>query len=398
MAKGNLFLGTGRRRVGDVVLYRRNGQQIARAYVAKVSNPKTSGQANQRAAFAPVTKFYSPLATCLEQSFEGLTKSASVNKFQSVNIALAKKNSWLLPKGTDFFPLPYKLSGGSRIPFSYVCNAANGFAIFVNGLTASENPTIGQISTDLINAGIMAAGEQVTIILVLRDQTGDFIPRYVRFIVNTSDARTAQSVLGTALQCGVVYDNLGWRFTEVDLDVVAGAAISSAYVNNAWRRSPQFLAVREDIMKEVAAGIYGAMASYQDSEGSNESNVYLNGSKSLFLYDSGGNYRIDSIRPITITVGEASQQYVIGLGASANGDTQAFRFYNSADFQGQEGAFMQPTGWGMIDERTLGDAIRAETGLSLVTIPISDGDTHLMMWLMAQGIPASVFTLGTTTE
>ena len=48
MAKGNLILGTASRSIGDVTMYRRNGQQVSRARVRNIGNPRTEGQAKQR--------------------------------------------------------------------------------------------------------------------------------------------------------------------------------------------------------------------------------------------------------------------------------------------------------------------------------------------------------------
>ena len=69
MAKGNLFLGTAARSVGDVVMYRREGSQVSRVRVRKIANPKTDAQCAQRAYMSAVVRFYQPLADILERSF-----------------------------------------------------------------------------------------------------------------------------------------------------------------------------------------------------------------------------------------------------------------------------------------------------------------------------------------
>lgn len=58
MSKGNMFVGSAKGRVGNLVLYTRKGSQITRAYQSTVKNPKTSGQMLQRAKFANTVKFY----------------------------------------------------------------------------------------------------------------------------------------------------------------------------------------------------------------------------------------------------------------------------------------------------------------------------------------------------
>lgn len=58
MSKGSLFFGHASGKLGQVVLSTVKGQQIARAWQPKVSNPKTSQQQLQRAKFANAVKFF----------------------------------------------------------------------------------------------------------------------------------------------------------------------------------------------------------------------------------------------------------------------------------------------------------------------------------------------------
>ena len=58
MSKGNMFVGSAKGKVGNLVLYTRKGSQITRAYQSTVKNPKTSGQMLQRAKFANAVKFF----------------------------------------------------------------------------------------------------------------------------------------------------------------------------------------------------------------------------------------------------------------------------------------------------------------------------------------------------
>lgn len=58
MSKGNMFVGSAKGKVGNLVLYTRKGSQITRAYQSTVKNPKTSGQMLQRAKFSNAVKFY----------------------------------------------------------------------------------------------------------------------------------------------------------------------------------------------------------------------------------------------------------------------------------------------------------------------------------------------------
>ncbi len=72
MAKGNLILGTARGKLGDVVLARRNGKQTSRPYLAKIANPRTTGQNYQRMVFATAAAAASALNGIIDHSFEGI--------------------------------------------------------------------------------------------------------------------------------------------------------------------------------------------------------------------------------------------------------------------------------------------------------------------------------------
>lgn len=65
MAKLVGLIGTGSGRVGNMVLAKRDGLTIARAYQPQVANPSTVAQMNQRAKFALLTKESSVLAPVL---------------------------------------------------------------------------------------------------------------------------------------------------------------------------------------------------------------------------------------------------------------------------------------------------------------------------------------------
>lgn len=71
MAKGNLFQGMARGKVGDVVFSRLDGQQISRVRNRKPANPKTQGQLAQRAIMATVMAAYSAGKEIFDHSFEG---------------------------------------------------------------------------------------------------------------------------------------------------------------------------------------------------------------------------------------------------------------------------------------------------------------------------------------
>lgn len=71
MAKGNLFLGTATGKLGDVVMYRRNGEQMSRPRIRHPRNPNTLAQQISRAVAASVQRLYSVGYAIYDHSFEG---------------------------------------------------------------------------------------------------------------------------------------------------------------------------------------------------------------------------------------------------------------------------------------------------------------------------------------
>lgn len=82
MATGNIFLGTARKKLGDVVLYRSGGKQRSRIRVIP-KNPKTAKQAVQRMVLATAAKMASAYEPIVNHSFEGTPVGAkSVQEFR----------------------------------------------------------------------------------------------------------------------------------------------------------------------------------------------------------------------------------------------------------------------------------------------------------------------------
>lgn len=87
MAKGNMFQGMARGKLGDVVFYRLNGEQISRVRNRRPDNPRTFAQLAQRAVMATVLRAYSAGKEIFDHSFEG--KKVGMNNqrlFMSKNL------------------------------------------------------------------------------------------------------------------------------------------------------------------------------------------------------------------------------------------------------------------------------------------------------------------------
>ena len=58
MAVGNMFMGTGSGKIGNMVLYRSGGEQRMRVYLDTIKNPRSQTQMNQRVQLANLVAFY----------------------------------------------------------------------------------------------------------------------------------------------------------------------------------------------------------------------------------------------------------------------------------------------------------------------------------------------------
>ena len=86
MAKGNMFLGMARGKVGDVVFYRADGQQLSRVRNRNPRNPRSNSQLFQRAIMATIVQAYTAGKAIFDHSFQGYSVGAqNQRKFISEN-------------------------------------------------------------------------------------------------------------------------------------------------------------------------------------------------------------------------------------------------------------------------------------------------------------------------
>lgn len=92
MSKGNIFLGFGRGKVGDVVFYRANGEQITRARNKSPKNPQTALQLLQRVVMRTTSSAYSFLSKLCDHSFQGFQPGTeNQSRFSQLNVAALRE-------------------------------------------------------------------------------------------------------------------------------------------------------------------------------------------------------------------------------------------------------------------------------------------------------------------
>lgn len=281
MAKGNLFLGTAARSVGDVVMYRREGSQVSRVRVRKIANPKTDAQCKQRAIMAAVVKFYQPLASVLERSWQGLSTTKSYAKFLAYNTKLAKANNWYLPKSTGFFPLRLKISNGTLKAVDTSVNPTYAkFTLATLDDSTEHITTIGQLSQMCIKAGYKT-GDIITIIIALRDTNDKYSAYPIQFAVDTTNTDLLTTISGffTIDLNGVESEDI--KITSSIGEFRGIGVIVAREVDGSWKRSNCFFKTffndEEEIYPWTDEKIAAAIASYGNNAGDDNPLVYLDG-------------------------------------------------------------------------------------------------------------------------
>lgn len=280
MAKGNLLLGTGTGKLGDVVVYRKSGKQQARVYVPKIGNPRSLAQSNQRMRLKPALRFYQSLDDILDHSWQGVKYGGpSYNFFMKQALKLA--NGPFVTKDTvDVIPGEYPVSRGSLVGARVSDIASKAYAVtslIVDGTALAakgDKLTLGDVSQQIINNNeFWREGDQLTFIQ-FREIDGRFYPEFGRFIINSSDDTSAFVDLpsGRLLRFAAVDEDKTSTFLEIGYGksgadvggIVAAAVIQSRLEDGVWKRSNSDMFVNTDALSAYYDddAVIAALASY----------------------------------------------------------------------------------------------------------------------------------------
>ena len=292
MAKDNLFLGTARGSVGDVVFSRLNGVQVARVRNRSPRNPQSPAQMVQRIIMSSVGKAYSFMSEICNHSFEGFeTGQQSQRKFMEVNVGLLRdKVAEVLA-----YPVEEVIRSSEAFNFSF----KNDYAPVINGymLSAGSLPSItlapsavgvapciefdpGELTptnityADFIRLTGLQRGDQLTFIQVSHDGSKeghdrDILTgfRFARIILEPSDGdMTSPLIVGSQINKPNIRNSGSFRSlyissegtskglffaladiapasseSQLDKQMAGSAVILSRQVGGRWLRSTQFL-------------------------------------------------------------------------------------------------------------------------------------------------------------
>lgn len=293
MAKGNLFLGTARGSVGDVVFSRSNGSQVSRVRNRAPRNPQTSIQLMQRVIMKTAMTGYSMFREICDHAFQGQNgKTANQSAFVKRNVdEMRKELSQLIElndpdeimtaQDTNFnakpmaLPVlrPYVMSNGSLQTVG-IAVRAGGFLIDQFFNLDWDIDTEGQVAItyqDVVDILGLHKGDQLTFLFAYIDDTTDSAEiidfTYARVILSPDDGDMTKKFFvkndgethltianPNSRNNGKIYISLGGTVIgQKDSDeYTAGSArclvgcscVLSRLVGGIWQRSTSQLVIR----------------------------------------------------------------------------------------------------------------------------------------------------------
>lgn len=176
MSKGNVLLGMSRGKLGDLVLTRGAGEQIARARNRHPKNPQTTKQMAQRAALATLVEFFvRGRKNLFKFAFESKKPGESdYNAFVRANMGIVpvQSSKTLKENGAVFGEFIMSQGSLTEPAFEFSDGASNG-AIATTALPATgDELTIGQLSLGIIERNGLQNGDIITIVFITTSDDG----------------------------------------------------------------------------------------------------------------------------------------------------------------------------------------------------------------------------------
>lgn len=171
MSKGNVLLGMSRGKLGDLVLTRGAGEQIARARNRHPKNPQTTKQMAQRAALATLVEFFvRGRKNLFKFAFESKKPGESdYNAFVRANMGIVPVQSSKTLKENGAVFGEFIMSQGSLTAPEFVFDEsyASGALAAIALAAAGETLTIGQLSTAIMERNGLQDGDIITIVAIV---------------------------------------------------------------------------------------------------------------------------------------------------------------------------------------------------------------------------------------
>lgn len=315
MAKGNMFLGMARGKVGDVVFSRADGEQISRVRNRHPKNPRTNPQLFQRAIMATVVLAYTAGKEIFNHSFQGYSVGAqNQREFIKRNAKLLREiiaadintpittNSQIgrvvAPGVSTPACNPFVISAGSYAQnlFTFASNAFH-LPEPQNGETVKHYAErINLISGDIYTLVLFVPKKQVVYQSNLWDDVlasqpyVDFM--FVRFIVKSDlTAETPLIKLSSIFDIEVGGNGVKTAEEIGDLTMMDGLAP---------------LVIASDTSAILTTGAYGIIRSRRDQDLRSDSVLHVNyGNTAENMFGIASDYLLDAWRTGTTPIGDS---------------------------------------------------------------------------------------------
>lgn len=204
MAKGGLFTGMMRGKIGESVFYRRGGEQVSRIYNPHPRNANTRSQIDQRSQITNIIRMYQASPIFFQRAFANKKVNQSdYNALVSRN--LNKTVKVYLPKGVadeqGGVVAPYIISDGSLTPIVVTGTGVDAITSLSVGadFSVSGTTTVGELSAALLdNNTIVQVGDQLSYISI-EQYTANGVPRLrarlFEMVLDTADAKLVYDVM-----------------------------------------------------------------------------------------------------------------------------------------------------------------------------------------------------------
>ena len=289
MAKGNLFQGMGRGKVGDVVFSRLNGQQIARVRNRSPKNPRTNAQLYQRAIMATIMQAYSAGIAIFDHSFQGKEVGAeNQRRFMSLNAKLLRSQIAADINGS-VAPASQKgrvVAPGVSSPVAACLQVSEGSLVntLLNGTIPAAASTSEKVSEYCARLGLVAndlftfvafvkAADAPTLFTLATDNTNyskQFVTQFVwvRCAVKASALNNSTDVISDLAQILEVTDGNVEPIITLDTIDVGNSVPAIEFVDNsmtgtyAWIRSRINEDLRSTAELQFNEEVYGIVSEY----------------------------------------------------------------------------------------------------------------------------------------
>lgn len=244
MAKAQGIIGNFKGKIGNTVGYQltsSNNKQTQgiRIYQPNVKNPKSSGQAEQRAKLAPINATYRALKMVIDRGNEGLPYGNKSRLAWLKQAFKAEHMPWIEKGAVIGYPVGCHLTKGS-LPGVQIETADDEFFIVCSGVKSESTlATFGAVSTAMKTAyPSLQDGDQITIVII--GQEADVLASDIfSFVIDPTSTVATDRFGGDANKISVG-SNLGR---------IGGAVIVSREgANGEHLRSTTMLEVNEDTL------------------------------------------------------------------------------------------------------------------------------------------------------